>query len=604
MIRRVLGLVAAACFLLLLGPAGAAHANGAERITAYDVVLDIRPDGELAVTENITYDFGANRRHGIVRQIPVRFDYDDTHQRTYPLSGVTVTADGRPAQVSSGEEGSYRVLKVGDPDREITGVHRYTLRYTVRGALNRFDDHVELYWNAIGAEWTVPIAAARAEVRGPADFGRVTCYAGPQGSRLPCDSASSAGGTARFAQARLGPGEGLTTVVELPAGSVTGTDPVLTERRDATAAFRATPLSLGGMAGASLLGIGGALAVLWGRGRDRRYAGQIPGLVPAPGQLEVERRMPLRGAGPVAVEFAPPDGLRPGQVGTLVDEKAQVVDVTATIVDFAVRGHLRIVELAAGGYGGGQDWELVKLNGGDPGFHGYERSLFDALFAGRDRVKLSDLKNTFADRLSDTQKRLYDDVVAQGWYRRSPEATRNLGWGLGVVLVLAAGGVTFLLATFTHVALVGLGLVAGALVFLVCAGRLPSRTGRGSAMLARVLGFRQYLSVAEGNQIRFEEREQIFSRYLPYAMVFGIAERWAHEFADLAVQRGDGSAGLYWYTGQPGWSLLYFPQSIGAFATTTAGTIASTPPSASGSSGFGGGGFSGGGGGGGGGGSW
>jgi uncharacterized membrane protein len=123
-------------------------------------------------------------------------------------------------------------------------------------------------------------------------------------------------------------------------------------------------------------------------------------------------------------------------------------------------------------------------------------------------------------------------------------------------------------------------------------------------MLARVLGFRQYLSVAEGNQIRFEEREQIFSRYLPYAMVFGIAERWAHEFADLAVQRGDGSAGLYWYTGQPGWSLLYFPQSIGAFATTTAGTIASTPPSASGSSGFGGGGFSGGGGGGGGGGSW
>jgi uncharacterized membrane protein YgcG len=301
----------------------------------------------------------------------------------------------------------------------------------------------------------------------------------------------------------------------------------------------------------------------------------------------------------VAVEFTPPEGLRPGQVGTLVDERANVVDVTATIIDFAVRGHLHITELPR--TSGPQDWELSKVSDGD--FRPYERALFDALFSGRERVRLSELKNTFATRLAATQSLLYDDIVLQGWYRRSPAATRAAGWGLGLLLLVVAAGMTFL-ATFVGLGLIGLGLVVGALVFLAFAGWLPARTGAGSAVLARVLGFRQYLSVAEADQIRFEEREQVFSRYLPYAMGFGLADRWAAEFADLAVARPDGTSGLYWYAGLPGWNLHYFGQSIGSFATTTTGTIASTPPSASGSSGFGGGGFSGGGGGGGGGGSW
>jgi len=141
-------------------------------------------------------------------------------------------------------------------------------------------------------------------------------------------------------------------------------------------------------------------------------------------------------------------------------------------------------------------------------------------------------------------------------------------------------------------------------VLLAVAGKMPARTGRGSAMLARIHGFELYLKTAEAAQIKFEEREQIFSRYLPYAMVFGLADRWASIFRDIGAVRPDGTAGLYWYTGQPGWTMLYFSQSIGSFTTTTVGTIATTPPSAAGSSGFSGGGFSGGGGGGGGGGSW
>ena len=45
------------------------------------------------------------------------------------------------------------------------------------------------------------------------------------------------------------------------------------------------------------------------------------------------------------MQFTPPAGLRPGQIGTLIDEVANPVDVTATIIDLAVRGFLRIEEI-------------------------------------------------------------------------------------------------------------------------------------------------------------------------------------------------------------------------------------------------------------------
>jgi uncharacterized membrane protein len=195
-------------------------------------------------------------------------------------------------------------------------------------------------------------------------------------------------------------------------------------------------------------------------------------------------------------------------------------------------------------------------------------------------------------------------MVTQGWYRASPQQTRIRARRIGAVCLVAAIGITVLLAVFTQLALIGIGLVIGAVALLLAADRFPARTGKGSAALARVQGFRLFVATAQADQIKWEEREQIFSAYLPFAMVFGLADRWAKIFGDLGSVQPDGSPGLYWYTGSPGWSFLAFNSSFNSFAATTATSITSTPPSASGASGFGGGGFSGGGGGGGGGGSW
>jgi hypothetical protein len=606
MIRRILrgtGAVALLASALLLAGAPAALAASQESISTYDTRVEVQASGQMRITETIAYDFGTNQRHGIFRKIPARFRYDDHHDRVYPIGGVTVAMDGSPVPVDRSSEGGYEVLKIGDPNRTVNGAHTYVIGYTVQGGLNGFPDHEELYWNVVGNEWPVPIGTATATVTGPAAIERTACYAGPSGSRLGCASATADGTTATFRQSNLGYGAGLTAVVAFPKGSVQGTAPILVDRHDLTSAFQVTPATVGGGVGLGLVGVAGALAVGWLVGRDRRYIGPLPGLVPEPGEPEIERRKPLIGKPPVSVEFTPPYDVRPGQVGTLIDERANVIDVTATIIDFAVRRHLHITEVAGTGKSGAKDWELTRLTTGDPKFLPYERTLFSALFQGRDSVLLSELKYTFATDLSRVQRDLYADMVTQGWYRASPQRTRNVARGLAVLLLLGAVGITVLLGAFTHAALLGVGLVIGAVALLVVAGKFPARTGRGSAMLERVLGFRLYVATAEKEQIKFEEREQIFSRYLPYAMVFGLVDRWARIFSDLDAVRPDGTSGLYWYTGFPGWSMLYFDQSIGSFTTTTVGTIASTPPSASGSSGFSGG-FSGGGGGGGGGGSW
>jgi len=123
-------------------------------------------------------------------------------------------------------------------------------------------------------------------------------------------------------------------------------------------------------------------------------------------------------------------------------------------------------------------------------------------------------------------------------------------------------------------------------------------------MLGRVRGFKELFEVGEGERQAFAERADLFSAYLPYAIVFGMAERWAGVFQSLGMtpeQLGVGG----WYVSPYGYNPFAFGVAMNSFATVTTGSMAMAAPSSSGGSGFSsGGGFSGGGFGGGGGGSW
>ena len=594
-LRLVLALLAAVASTSGAAPARAQA--GAERIASYDVDIRVEANGSMLVTEVIDYDFGASQRHGILRDVPVRLRHDGRYDRVYPLDVLSVEASqGTPDEFEEETVGRYRRIKIGDPDETITGAHRYTIRYRVEGPLNGFEDHDELYWNAVGGEWDVGIERATARVSVPGAITGVACFSGPVGSSLACSESGQDGGLARFSQSQLTPHSALTVVVGFRKGAVPTPVPVLEERWTFARAFEVTPV----MAGASLAMLsavlGGLAVLLWRSGRDARFSGS-PVDVAFGSDTAQEQRVGLLERTPTPVEFVPPDGLRPGQVGTLVDERANPLDVTATIVDLAVRGHLRIEEIPKQGWFGKPDWKMTKLEKAEE-LRRYERSLLDGLFEGGDEVKLSDLRNTFAARLETVQDHLYDDAVEQGWFRTRPDKIRARWIGLGIVALVLSAAVVALTAAFTHLGLLPVPLLVGAVVVLAAASRMPRRTAKGTGTLRRVQGFRRFIEESEAERARFAEHQGLFSEYLPYAIVFGATERWAKAFAGLDGQLPEQS----WYVGSHAFTASGFSHSIDGFAVTTSGTITSTP-SGSGSSGFSGG-FSGGGGGGGGGGSW
>src|SRR5262249_35091441 len=245
--------------------------------------------------------------------------------------------------------------------------------------------------------------------------------------------------------------EGVSVVVGMPKGSVDVPPPILDEKWTPGRAFSATPATVGVSAGLMVVAIAG-LARLLGRGRDRRFAGPPVDAAfgNAPGH---EERVPLLGREHDPVEFEPPDKIRPGQIGTLVDEVANPLDVTATIIDLAVRGYLKIEEIPKKGIFGHVDWKLHKLKDAD-GLLAYERKLFNGLFESGDEVELPDLRRLFATRLHEVQNLLYDDVTDAGWFAGRPDKVR-LKWRIFGVLALIVGFFVFLvMAVATHAGLV------------------------------------------------------------------------------------------------------------------------------------------------------
>ena len=227
-----------------------------ERITAYDVHITIEPRGSILVRETIDYDFGVLYRHGIFRDVPVRVDYPPKahHDRVYPFDVVSVDTDaGTPAKYVLEDVDGQRRIRIGDPDRTITRAHRYVIEYRVERVLNGFARHDELVWNAVGAQWYVPIEGVTVTVEAPADVRDVACNSGPVGSTLGCSESVAFGSAAVFRDDGLAAREALTVTVAIPKGAVPEPQPLLDERWHWGRPFALTAANVGG--GAAVLAL-------------------------------------------------------------------------------------------------------------------------------------------------------------------------------------------------------------------------------------------------------------------------------------------------------------------------------------------------------------
>src|SRR5207248_3741313 len=135
--------------------------------------ITIQNDASLHIVEAIDVDFGAQQKHGIFRNIPVRYRWDDTHLRVYRLEVRSVTdAAEKPIRFALSDSGGDKVIKIGDPDRTVSGRQIYRITYDVSGAMNAFVDHDELFWNVNWGSWDVRAQAVTATVHAPAALQR------------------------------------------------------------------------------------------------------------------------------------------------------------------------------------------------------------------------------------------------------------------------------------------------------------------------------------------------------------------------------------------------------------------------------------------------
>src|SRR6266851_129194 len=254
-----------------------AHEDEGWVITSFESAISIASDSTLTVKEDVRVDFGNLLKHGIFRTIPLRYRYNDSHDRYYNLSVMSVADGSKNVDFAITEASDNEVIKIGNPSVLVTGRQRYVITYTVVGAMNSFSDHDELFWNVDGALWPVPKLGVGATVHLPSSaFQKAACYQGPPGSRETCNHVDGSDLVSFSSTRQLGAGEEMSGVVALGKGAVKVPAPFLEDRARTSFSdwFVISPLTVGLFLVLLVAGIAFVFWNWWIHGRDRAYLTQ------------------------------------------------------------------------------------------------------------------------------------------------------------------------------------------------------------------------------------------------------------------------------------------------------------------------------------------
>ena len=519
---------------VVLAIAGTAHAQSQSLYwERFDVNITVLPNGDFVVEEIQEITFTSGEFHFGYRNIPM--------DRLDSITGVEVwEGDRRYGPGSGGEytfetsvDGGDFVVKWYFPYTSNSS-HTFILRYTVQGGLRYYEGGDQLYWKAVYADREFPVYHSTVTVRLPGSA------AGDPVAAYGTEAAINGQGSSTLvftAQETVDSGQELEVRVQFPHGIVQGATPEWQEDLDRKAEWEENtkPLvDLGlGLLGALLL-IGGplVLVLLWYlRGRDPQVS------LPADYLTE------------------PPSGDRPGMAGTLVDEKADMEDIIATLVDLARRGYLTIEEERKSGLFGASNYEFTFRRTEKPAddlLH-YERKLLSGVFGRSTERSLSDLRNRFYKHVPKIKRYLYEEIVKRGYFRASPEQIRNryIGIGIGALVATCALGICLFIALSDYTAAtvcpaIGIGITA---IGIVIVGQfMPAKSRQGAEQAARWRAFKRYLKEIERYTDLSQATDQ-FEKYLPYAIAFGLDRDWVSKFSRLKTV----------YVPMPTW---YMPTSV------------------------------------------
>ncbi|MEZ0363500.1 DUF2207 domain-containing protein [Mycobacterium sp. pUA109] len=482
----VIGLIAVLGFAI-----GAPPASADEPGVKLDVQMNLKTDGSLAVTSTITVP----PRASVTDRLPLQVPVEANRIQHFEVSDLTTTG-GASAQVDSG----HLVMSVPAGSSTVT--------YTVRGTVADSPDLQQFTW-LLAAGWSAPIEALTGTFISPtASPDSPICAYGQLGERRLCSlTQTEVAGTVTFQQNGLKSGSVAVFSVLLPSGTVTSTAQ-FTPLAGAGTAQVHDPAGIIAVAVATLLAL-----LLAGFGWLRRRADEaVAHTAGATAQLLV----PQDGG----LAFASPDGVLPGQVGTLTTGRARPADIGATILDLAVRNYLWIAELP--GQGGALDFQISRRAPLDGAVTDFERAVVDAILpGGRENVAASELTHRPVNLVA-TRTKVAASVADSGWLRRNARRLELAGFALlGIGAVAAAG-----------LAVLGTGALWGVAVAVLgggvaAAGRLlPPRTQNGSRLAAAISGMRQYLTEVNLADVEEAARPVLFQRAIPYAHSLGELRGW------------------------------------------------------------------------------
>jgi hypothetical protein len=550
----VLGLCAVALGLL----AGPLALNAAAEGTAATFAVDasLAKDGTLKVTQTVTFSGAAPAQ--LTQKFETRENLLGNRQYEQTISGVTAEAKGQQLNPTVTTKQPFTTVSV-----PTNGANEIVMSYTVVGAVVTIDGGTALQWPLLQG-LSAAVNEFSATVQIPSTFSYVKCTSGNPNSTTPCTFAAAGSEGSQIPTFRDGPrGAGQVVAVDIgfPVGAVTANEKI-TEQWTVGRAFSAKPLPLGLSLGLLVLGGLGLWALHRRAGADTSAGGRI------------SRAGEFVPVGPGQSEFRVVGDVRPGHVGTVVDERVDPIDITATLLDLAVRGHLLITELPRATAYAPPDWVLARpAQTPAAAVRPFEQQLLDGLAPAGGQVLVSELPQRVQESIGAVQDQLYDEVVQNGWFEQRPDATRNRYFHGALAFLILAVVLTGVLAAFTTFGLVGLALVALGLGVVFVGQEMPSRTAKGSALLAGLGALRSDLLSHPTDQMPAGREVLEMCEVLPYAVVLGGADRWLDAIVSTDTDDTPDSDELSWYHGPPDWHLRDLPGSLRNFITTVSGNL-------------------------------
>lgn len=565
--------------VLLLALLVPALAFADERILSYDSQVDVRSDGSLEVVEHIKVRAeGADIRRGIYREFPTRYRDRHGNRVVVGFEVLEVRRDGQPEPwFTEDVANGVRINTGGDDLLPVPLETTYSLRYRTTRQLGFFDDHDELYWNAIGHGWMFPIDTASVEIRlpQPVPVAQLTAegYSGAFGTQGQDFTTSlPAPGIARWQLTRpLQPGEGLTIVLSLPKGLVA--EPSRQQR------------------------------LLWLLDDNRGVLIALLGLVVLLVFCFLRWRRVGRdpAAGTIIVRYHPPLGHSPAGLRYMTrmgyDTRCFSADLLASAVEGAVTisREKRFLK---------DSWQLQKTGSDKPVATPEQRALLERLFVGGDTLELDNANAaTMQAAISRHSKALSSRFQPVLFSRNGSSIV------IAVLITVMTVAIALPLSDGSGIALILAVLAAMVVVLVVFGNVIKAPTLEGCRLMDEIAGLKRYLTVAESDELARLAGPgappaidaQRYEYLLPYAVALEVEDAWTKKFT-LAVGAAAAAAAtstMAWYHGAGSGDMGSFARTIGNSLSSQISS-SSTPPGSS--SGGGGGGSSGGGGGGGGGG--